>query len=95
MTAPAVKGSGICGSIQIAEPLDACHELTNEARGGHGQVLPFVLLIRGNCTFDHKVRNAQNAGYKAAIVYDNEDDGALVSSNESPSFPFTFFVVCQ
>ncbi|KAF3336701.1 Receptor homology region, transmembrane domain- and RING domain-containing protein 1 [Carex littledalei] len=83
--APAVKGSGICGSIQIAEPLDACHKLTNEAQKGHGQALPFVLIIRGNCTFDHKVRNAQNAGYKAAIVYDNEDDGALVSMAGSSS----------
>jgi E3 ubiquitin-protein ligase RNF13 len=80
-----MKGSGICGSIQIADPLDGCNKLTNEAPKVHGQVLPFALLIRGNCTFDQKVRNAQDAGYKAAIVYDNEDDGSLVSSN-----PFLF-----
>lgn len=76
-----MKGSGICGSVRVAEPLDACHELTKEAPKVHGQVLPFALLIRGNCPFDQKVKNAQNAGYKAAIVYDNEDDGSLVSSN--------------
>ncbi|KAJ4786466.1 E3 ubiquitin-protein ligase RNF167 [Rhynchospora pubera] len=83
--APTVKGSGICGSIHIAEPLDACHKFTKEAPKSHGQVLPFSLLIRGNCTFDEKVRNAQNAGYKAAIVYDNEDDNALVSMAGSSS----------
>jgi E3 ubiquitin-protein ligase RNF13 len=86
-----VKGSGICGSIQIADPLDACHKLTKEAPKVHGHVLPFALLIRGNCTFDHKVKNAQDAGYKAAIVYDNEDDGSLVSSNLFLSFYFFFF----
>jgi hypothetical protein len=39
-------------------------------------------FIRGGCQFDDKVRNAQDAGFKAAVVYDNEDNGALVSSND-------------
>jgi hypothetical protein len=38
-------------------------------------------MIRGGCSFEDKVRMAQNAGYKAAIVYDNEDGGILVASN--------------
>jgi hypothetical protein len=39
-------------------------------------------MIRGGCSFEDKVRMAQNAGYKAAIVYDNEDGGILVASND-------------
>ncbi|OEL15380.1 Receptor homology region, transmembrane domain- and RING domain-containing protein 1 [Dichanthelium oligosanthes] len=45
-----------------------------------GSVSRFALVIRGGCQFDDKVRNVQNAGFRAAIVYDNEDNGILVSS---------------
>lgn len=48
----------------------------------------FVLTIRGGCSFEDKVRNAQKAGFEAAIVYDNEDDGVLVASNNLSSCPF-------
>ncbi|CAL9060586.1 unnamed protein product [Musa banksii] len=75
--APSVKGSGECGVLYVAEPLDACAPLTNEVAKGLDS--PFALIIRGGCTFDVKVRNAQNAGFKAAIVYDNEDRGTLIS----------------
>ncbi|CAD5187310.1 unnamed protein product [Musa acuminata subsp. malaccensis] len=75
--APSVKGSGECGVLYVAEPLDACAPLTNEVAKGLDS--PFALIIRGGCTFDVKVINAQNAGFKAAIVYDNEDRGTLIS----------------
>jgi len=52
------------------------------------------LVIRGRCQFDDKVRNAQNAGFKAAVVYDNEDNGVLVSSNDSDIIFFTIAVTC-
>lgn len=29
----------------------------------------FALIIRGNCNFDVKIRNAQNSNYSLAIVY--------------------------
>ena len=74
-----VKGSGVNGALYAAEPLDACSPLRTKAV--KGSVSPFALVIRGGCQFDEKVRNAQNAGFKAAIVYDNEDNGVLVSSN--------------
>lgn len=66
----------------MAEPLDACSPLTNK-------VVPiknhtFVLIVRGGCSFDEKVRQAQAAGFKAAIVYDNEN-GDLVASTLSPT----------
>lgn len=39
----------------------------------------FALIVRGGCSFEDKVRRAQIAGFKAAIVFDNED-GDLVAS---------------
>nr|XP_034600074.1 receptor homology region, transmembrane domain- and RING domain-containing protein 2-like isoform X2 [Setaria viridis] len=74
---PAVKNSGANGVLYAAEPLDACSPLTTKAVKGSASA--FALVIRGGCQFDDKVRNAQNAGFKAAIVYDNEDNGVLVS----------------
>ncbi|XP_010256419.1 PREDICTED: receptor homology region, transmembrane domain- and RING domain-containing protein 2 isoform X2 [Nelumbo nucifera] len=77
--APAIKGSGECGKLYVADPIDACLPLTNEMDTEEGARPPFVLIIRGGCTFEDKVRRAQNAGFKAAIVYDNEDNGALIA----------------
>lgn len=77
--APSVKGSGEYGALFLAEPLDACTELTNKARTLSNASSPFVLMVRGGCSFEEKVRIAQSAGYKAAIVYDNEDGGILVA----------------
>ncbi|ONI35758.1 hypothetical protein PRUPE_1G553100 [Prunus persica] len=77
--APAIKGSGECGVLYLAEPVDACSTLTNKVEKGTNYSSPFVLLIRGGCSFEEKVRRAQKAGFKAAIVYDNEDGGVLVS----------------
>ncbi|KAL6651675.1 hypothetical protein ACP70R_010600 [Stipagrostis hirtigluma subsp. patula] len=76
--APGVKGTGINGVVYTAEPLNACSPLTNKAV--EGPPPPFALIIRGGCTFDEKVRNAQDAGFKAAIVFDNENSGVLIST---------------
>lgn len=78
-SAPSIKGSGECGTLYLAEPLDACSPLINKAVPGEGASSPFVLVVRGGCNFDDKVRTAQDAGFKAAIIFDNED-GPLVSS---------------
>lgn len=80
--APAIQGSGECGSLSIAEPLDACSDLTNKVEKFSNKNLslsPFVLIVRGGCSFEEKVRRAQKAGFQAAIVYDNEDDGVLIA----------------
>ncbi|KAH8480288.1 hypothetical protein H0E87_030519 [Populus deltoides] len=76
--APAIKGSGECGVLYLAEPIDACSDLTNQAEKGSNCSSPFVLIIREGCSFEDKVRRAQKAGYKAAIIYDNEE-GILVA----------------
>lgn len=77
-----IKKSDQCGVLYVAEPLDACSDLANTVIVEEGSTVspPYVLIIRGGCSFEIKIRNAQKAGYKAAIVYDNEDYGFLVSS---------------
>ncbi|XP_052190772.1 receptor homology region, transmembrane domain- and RING domain-containing protein 2-like isoform X2 [Diospyros lotus] len=77
--APSVKGSGECGTLHVAEPLDACLPLVNKVNSSiKGTHSLFVLIIRGGCSFEEKVRRAQAAGFKAAIIYDNVD-GDLVA----------------
>lgn len=76
--APKIKGSGETGVLYVVEPLDACSPLMNVAGITKS---PFALIIRGKCSFEDKVRTAQNAGFKAAIVYDSEDSEPLVESN--------------
>ncbi|KAK4391210.1 Receptor homology region, transmembrane domain- and RING domain-containing protein 2 [Sesamum angolense] len=77
---PSLKGSGLCGTLYLADPLDACSPLTNKVVPGTNETRsPFVLITRGGCSFDDKVRSAQAAGFQAAIVYDNEN-GPLVAS---------------
>ncbi|KAG5224664.1 receptor region, transmembrane domain- and RING domain-containing protein [Salix suchowensis] len=80
--APAIKGSGEHGVLYLAEPIDACSDLTNQAKKGSNRSSPFVLIIRGGCSFEDKVRRAQKAGYKAAIIYDSEE-GILVARNSA------------
>ncbi|XP_072970872.1 receptor homology region, transmembrane domain- and RING domain-containing protein 1-like [Typha angustifolia] len=74
--APAVGESGESGILFSAEPLDACSPVSEVFNSSKS---PFLLIIRGGCTFDDKIRNAQSAGFKAAIVYDNQDQDRLVS----------------
>ncbi|KAK8481136.1 hypothetical protein V6N13_009151 [Hibiscus sabdariffa] len=77
--APAIKGSGECGVLYSANPLDGCSDLSNEVDKVPKVSSPFALVIRGGCSFEEKVRKVQKAGFKAAIVYDNDDDGVLVA----------------
>lgn len=39
-----------------------------------------MLISRGTCNFEEKVRNAQDAGFQTAIIYDDQDKGNLYSS---------------
>lgn len=81
---PSVKGSGKCGTLYMAKPLDACSPLKNVTSSvKDGSKSPFVLIIRGGCSFEDKVRRAQTAGFKAAIVYDNEDSDLVAMAGNS------------
>ncbi|XP_076806792.1 E3 ubiquitin-protein ligase RNF13-like [Clavelina lepadiformis] len=73
-----VGQSGIGGLLAAAEPYDACDPIkrrpfvntTNE----NSTLNAFALVIRGGCDFGKKVLNAQNAGFDAVIVYNDESD---------------------
>ena len=68
--------------LYLANPLDACATLENNVQLPVTNSSPFALIIRGGCSFEDKVRRAQVAGFKAAIVYDNKDGGGLIASND-------------
>ncbi|KAI5319745.1 hypothetical protein L3X38_039453 [Prunus dulcis] len=70
--------SGICGALLISDPLDACSSLRNGLRPNETDKTRFALIVRGECAFKDKVQNAQNAGFRGAIVYDDRDKGKLV-----------------
>lgn len=79
-TAPSVRRSGEYGLLYAAEPLDACSDLTNMAKKGSKFRSSYVLIVLGGCSFEEKIRKAQKAGYRAAIVYNNGYDELLVPS---------------
>ncbi|KAK1433340.1 hypothetical protein QVD17_10250 [Tagetes erecta] len=80
--APLVKGSGECGTLFLADPLDACAPLTNKLVE-ESEHQPFVLIARGVCSFEDKVRRAQSAGFKAAIVYNNDNSDLVAMAGTS------------
>lgn len=81
--APALKGSGECGALYLADPLDACSPLSKVDSTVNATCPPFVLIVRGGCSFEDKVRKAQAAGFKAAIIYDNVDSDLVAMAGNS------------
>nr|ABK22235.1 unknown [Picea sitchensis] len=83
--APRVSGAGIMGVLYVANPLNACVKLRNLGPKNENYS-PILLVERGGCTFELKVRIAQQAGYEAVIVYNDEDGEELVTmSGDSTS----------
>ena len=76
ISARRVAGAGIVGILSAANPSNACIPL----QALDSTFPTFLLIDRGDCNFVSKVENAQNAGYAAAIVYNNEDGHDLVKS---------------
>ncbi|KAI3513493.1 hypothetical protein L1887_20828 [Cichorium endivia] len=77
-----VTGSGEHGTIFLASPLDACSPLTNTLTKDSINSA-YVLISRGECEFAEKVRRAQAAGFKAAIVYNNEDSNLIAMGGDA------------
>lgn len=73
-----INSSGICGALLVADPLDACSPLINTVF--QFDDIKFALIVRGNCSFLDKIRNAQLAGFDGAIVFDNQVQKNLISS---------------
>ncbi|KAI5070945.1 hypothetical protein GOP47_0013196 [Adiantum capillus-veneris] len=73
-----IPTSGMLGLLYAANPSHAC--VTVQAYSANQTVLPaFLLIERGDCDFVTKVQLAQDAGYSAAIVYNNEMSFDLVT----------------
>lgn len=73
---PIPPEKGLIGTVQLASPLQAC---TPIARAKSADSI--ALIERGpsntSCYFVNKVKNAQDAGFIAAIVYDDIYEGSL------------------
>jgi E3 ubiquitin-protein ligase RNF13 len=70
--APHIPAGGVQGVLYAASPLNSCSPLTNHIEKGPHSA-SFALVARGSCNFDVKVKNVQDAGFAAAIVFDTED----------------------
>jgi hypothetical protein len=67
VTKPLSVTGAVTGNVVVAQPALGCTALTN-ADDVAGKV---VLIQRGTCGFADKVLNAQNAGAKAILAYNN------------------------
>ena len=64
------------GLVVYADPPTACQDIKGPPNSSEYDGNNWIVLIaRLNCTFEVKIRNAQRAGYSAAIVHN-------VNSNE-------------
>ncbi|KAI3465845.1 hypothetical protein Pfo_022508 [Paulownia fortunei] len=79
-----LNGSAICGDLRLADPLDACSSLLNEVEYSDTESATIVLIVRGKCAFEEKIRNAQEAGFHAAIVYDDQHNHNIISMMGNP-----------
>ncbi|KAH9547745.1 hypothetical protein CY35_11G051300 [Sphagnum magellanicum] len=92
--APRIPAAGIMGVLHKANPQDACSPLVKDPDSQRSLLPPFVVVARGACNFDLKVRHAQEAGFGAVIVYNNVDDHELVtmSGNSNDLKTYAVFV---
>lgn len=98
---PGLHVEGVSGTLLLADPDDACHELAAER---DVPLRPFVALISRShdrdapCTFEDKIRYAEEAGAIAAIVHDDVAEPLVVMakrpSSPHPGIPSgTFFLL--
>eukprot|EP00250_Pteridium_aquilinum_P005610 c15682_g1_i1 orf=310-1452(-) len=78
--APTIPTIGIVGTLFAAKPLDACQPLESIESNG---IFGFLLSERGGCDFVTKVKHAEDAGYAAAIIFNNEDNEDLITMSGS------------
>lgn len=80
----AVTGA-VSGDVAVATPLLGCEPLTNAAELA-GKI---VLIQRGTCGFAVKLEQAQNAGAKAMLVFNNAAGNPIAMGGEvaGPTIP--------
>lgn len=77
------------GVLYASNPSGACSPLVNMSNPSQTLAPKFLLVERGVCNFEVKIRHAQDAGFEAVIVYNNQNDHELVTSTS----PFTSIFV--
>mmetsp|Transcript_28984 Transcript_28984/g.63944 ORF Transcript_28984/g.63944 Transcript_28984/m.63944 type:complete len:201 (+) Transcript_28984:222-824(+) len=93
---PDVPDQGVEGFIRVAEPEDACAPFTfSDFDNTWIALISRQQQLRSmNCTFDIKVRHAQEAGAAAAIVYDDVYESLIIMSkpkgHPDPEIPSVF-----
>lgn len=70
----ALTATGVTGNIQLSSVLDGCTALPTGSLSGK-----IGLVERGTCSFIIKVKNAQNAGATAVVIYNNTANGDTVN----------------
>lgn len=70
-----IPPEGIKGMVVYADPPTACHGMQKPPNGTNYNGNWIALIARQNCSFEIKIRMAQQAGYDAAIIHN-------VNSNE-------------
>eukprot|EP00897_Mesotaenium_endlicherianum_P006970 jgi/Mesen1/6300/ME000325S05435 len=78
-----IPAGGMTGVLHKAVPLDACAPLKNSFATGE---TAFVLIERGGCVFDLKVRYAQLAGFSAVVVFNDEHGRELITMSARSAF---------
>lgn len=61
-----LDAAGVTGNVQLSSVLDGCTAIPAGSLAGK-----IGLIERGTCAFTVKVKNAQNAGANAVIIYNN------------------------
>jgi hypothetical protein len=74
-----ITGEILLGRDNVGATQDACESITNNISG------KIALVQRGQCDFTVKVKNAQNAGAKAVVVYQNDSSLPIIMGGEDSS----------
>ena len=71
----ALDATGVTGNVQLSSVLDGCTAIPAGSLTGK-----IGLVERGTCNFTVKVKNAQDAGATAVIIYNNTANGDTVGN---------------
>ncbi|KAI5635851.1 PA domain-containing protein [Phthorimaea operculella] len=81
---PDVPLEGLKGFLVVGEPEDGCTAIKPPPAADNFTKKWIVLLARYNCSFEIKVRNAQNAGFDCAIVHNVNSSDLEKMSAKNP-----------
>lgn len=65
---------GLYGYIKTANPPRACTSISGPPFPSNSSFQWFVLIRRFECPINDKIKNAQDAGYNAAVIYTDMED---------------------